>query len=113
MQKIFIRLNDLKYFMKPNNITLLHIKNSGGHMFDKKELCQKIIELYPDLGACEIDVDAFYSAAKGTWIVELKKGDHTLRHHLEKHDARDCIDGKQCVSLGLEIAQLKKNIEAK
>ncbi|MEJ2332263.1 MAG: hypothetical protein P8Y08_05670 [Desulfobulbaceae bacterium] len=41
-------------------------------MFDKKELCQKIIELYPDLGACEIDVDAFYSTAKGTWVVEHK-----------------------------------------
>jgi hypothetical protein len=64
-------------------------------MFDKKELCQKIIELYPDLGACEIDVDAFYSTAKGTWVVELKKGDHILQHHLEKHDALDCIDGKQ------------------
>jgi hypothetical protein len=81
-------------------------------MFDKEELCQKIRELYPDVGACEIDIDAFFSTAKGTWIIELKKGDHVLRHHLEKHDAKDCMDGRQCVSLGLEIAQLKKNIEA-
>jgi len=82
-------------------------------MIDKKELCQKITELYPDVGACEIDVDAFYSTAKNTWIVELKKGEHKLQHHLAKDDAKDCIDGKQCVSLGLEIAQLKKNIETK
>ena len=77
-------------------------------MFDKKEVCEKIIELYPDIGACEIDVDAFYSKAKGTWIVELKKGGHKLVHHLDKHDVKDCIDGKQCVALGLDIAQLKK-----
>jgi len=82
-------------------------------MIDKKELCQKITELYPDIGACGIDVDAFYSTAKNTWIVELKKDEHILRHHLEKHDAKDCIDGKQCTSLGLEISQLKKNIENK
>ena len=82
-------------------------------MFDKQELCQKIRELYPDVGACGVDIDAFYSTAKGTWIIVLKKGDHVLRHHLEKHDANDCMDGKQCVSLGLEIAQLKKNIEEK
>ena len=82
-------------------------------MLDKKELCTRIIELYPDIGACGIEVDAFYSTAKGTWVIELKKGEHRLQHHLAKHDAKDCVDGKQCVSLGLEIAQLKKNIESK
>ena len=81
-------------------------------MLDKKELCQKITEIYPDIGACGIDVDAFYSTAKNTWVVELKKGGHQLKHHLEKDDAQDCLNGKQCVALGLEIAQLKKNIEA-
>ena len=81
-------------------------------MMDKNELCRKISELYPDIGACGIDVDAFYSTAKDTWIIELKKGDHKLQHHLGKNDARDCVDGKQCVSLGLEIAQLRKNIES-
>lgn len=82
-------------------------------MLDKKELCQKIIELYPALDTQGITVDAFYSTAKGTWIVELKKGGHNLQHHLAKHDAMDCMDDKQCVSLGLEIAQLIKNIQEK
>jgi hypothetical protein len=77
-------------------------------MFDKNDVCKKIIELYPDIGACDINVDAFYSTAKGTWVVELKKGGHTLVHHLDKHDIKDCMDGKQCVSLGLDIAQIKK-----
>lgn len=82
-------------------------------MLDKKELCQKIVELYPALDTQGITVDAFYSTAKGTWIVELKKGGHNLQHHLAKHDAMDCMDDKQCVSLGLEIAQLIKNIQEK
>jgi hypothetical protein len=81
-------------------------------MLNKKELCRKITELYPDIGACGIDIDASYSRKKGSWIVELKKDEHVLQHHLDKKDAKDCIDGKQCVSLGLEIAQLRKNIEA-
>jgi hypothetical protein len=80
-------------------------------MYDKEELCKKITEIYPDIGECDIDVDVFYSTAKQTWIVELKKDGHTLQHHLAKHDAKDCIDGRQCTSLGLEIAQLKKNIK--
>jgi ATP-dependent protease ClpP protease subunit len=43
--------------------------------------------------------------------VHLKKGTHKLEHFLETRDADTCMAGKQCVSLGLEIAQLKKNIK--
>jgi hypothetical protein len=84
------------------------MKREAKSMFDKSDVCQKIIELYPDIGTCDIDVDAFYSTAKGAWVIELKKGEHKLFHHLDKHDIKDCMDGKQCISLGLEIAQLKK-----
>ena len=78
---------------------------------DKKELCNKIIELYPDIGQCDIDVEVYYSTAKHTWIIDLKKDNHRLQHHLVEHDAKDCMEGKQCVSLGIEIAQLMKNIQ--
>ncbi|MDD3618123.1 MAG: hypothetical protein RBR09_13140 [Desulfobulbaceae bacterium] len=80
-------------------------------MYDKKELCSKIIELYPDIGECGLDVEVEYNAEKKVWIVDLKKGSHELKHHLEIPDADQCMEGKQCVSLGLEIAQLKKNIQ--
>jgi hypothetical protein len=80
-------------------------------MSDKEELCKKIMEIYPDIGQCDIDVDVFYSTAKQSWIVELQKDGHKLQHHLAKHDAKDCLEGKECVALGLEIAQLKKNIK--
>lgn len=80
-------------------------------MHDKEELCQKITELYPDIGECGIDIDAWFDQAKNVWIVDLKKGPHELQHHLEISDADACMAGRQCTSLGLEIAQLRKNIE--
>jgi beta-xylosidase len=79
-------------------------------MIDKETLCRKIIELYPEIGACGIDVDVNHDDEKNVWIVNLKKSGHELMHHLEHLDADQCLDGKQCVSLSLEIAQLKKNI---
>lgn len=79
-------------------------------MYDKAELCNKITELYPEIGECGIEVDVDFSPEKNVWIVDLKKGNHELKHHLEIPDADQCVEGKQCVSLGLEIAQLKKNI---
>lgn len=80
-------------------------------MIDREELCRKIIEIYPEIGECVIDIDVTLDENKKVWIVDLKKGDHVLNHHLEFADADDCLESKQCVSLGLEIAQLKKNIE--
>ncbi len=80
-------------------------------MHDKKELCKKIVELYPEIGECGIDVAADWDEEKKVWVIDLKKGGHKLKHHLEVPDADACLDGRQCVSLGLEIAQLRKNIE--
>jgi hypothetical protein len=80
-------------------------------MYDGKQLCKKITALYPEIGACGVDIDVSYNDLEKAWVVALKKDTHSLRHFLNIMDANRCMDGKQCVALGLEIAQLKKNIE--
>jgi len=81
-------------------------------MHDKKELCAKISEIYPEVGECGIDIDAEWSEEKNAWVIDLKKDDHELTTHIEAEDADGCMDGKHCVSLGIQIAQLKANIES-
>ncbi|MDX1775910.1 MAG: hypothetical protein R3297_04965 [Desulfobulbales bacterium] len=80
-------------------------------MMNKDELCKKIQELYPDIGACGIDVMVDYDKRQNAWVVDLKKDNHELKHFLEDTDAEACLAGKQCVALGLEIAQLVNNIK--
>ncbi len=80
-------------------------------MADKTQLCEKIRELYPDIGQCGIDLNVDYDEGQKAWVVDLKKDRHQLKHYLENEDAELCMLGKQCVSLGLEIAQLKDNIQ--
>lgn len=80
-------------------------------MQDKKELCEKIRSIYPDIGECGIDVDVEYDEAKKAWVVDLKKDEQELKTHLELQEVDDCMEGKQCVSLGLQISQLRANIE--
>jgi hypothetical protein len=79
-------------------------------MYDKNALCDKIRELYPDIGECGIDIDVEYDNEQKTWTVQLRKDHIKLKTFLEDQDADLCMDGKQCVSLGLEIAQLKSTI---
>jgi hypothetical protein len=78
----------------------------------REELCAKIETIYPEIGKCGIDVSVEWDEKKSVWIVDLKSGSQELITHLEKTDAEACMHGKQCVALGLLIAQLKSNIES-
>lgn len=80
-------------------------------MHDREELCDKIRSLYPELGECGIDIEVDWDGSLNSWVVDLKKDEHELKTYLEPEDADGCIEGKQCISLGLQIAQLKTNIE--
>ncbi|MBR9980793.1 MAG: hypothetical protein KFF50_07180 [Desulfatitalea sp.] len=80
-------------------------------MISKAELCDKIREIYPDIGECGIDVDVEYDSAQERWVVDLKKDNHELKTFLEEGDAEMCLTGKQCIGLGIEISQLRDSIE--
>jgi hypothetical protein len=80
-------------------------------MIDPKELCEKIRSIYPDIGACGIDVAAEYDEAEKAWVVHLKRENRKLKTFLEAGDAEKCLLGEKCVGLGIEIAQLKANVE--
>ncbi len=82
-------------------------------MYNKEELCAKITEIYPEIGECGIDIDVKFDDEKNAWVVDLKKDSTELKHYLDLPEAEQCMDGQQCVSLGLEIAQLRNNIERK
>jgi len=80
-------------------------------MIDKAALCEKIREIYPDIGACGIDVKVDYDRDKQVWVVDLKKDRHQLKTYLEPEDADVCMEGRQCIGLSMEIAQLRANIK--
>jgi hypothetical protein len=80
-------------------------------MYDKAELCEKIRTIYPDIGECGIDIDVNYDQDQKSWVVYLKKDKHELKTFLEDGDAERCLLGEKCVGLGIEIAQLRANID--
>ena len=80
-------------------------------MYTNGQICSKILEIYPDIGACGIDVVVDFDDANNAWTVNLKRGNRTLKTFLEPEDAEKCIQGKQCIALGIQIAQLKDNIQ--
>ena len=79
-------------------------------MIAKEELCNKIKDIYPDIGQCGIDVDVEFDKQENTWIVDLRKDHHHLKTFLDESDAEGCVEGNKCVNLGVQIAQLRDNI---
>jgi len=82
-------------------------------MYNNQELCQKITEMYPEIGECGIDIAVNFDSVKNAWVVDLQKDSHELKHYLDIPEVDECMGGNKCVSLGLEIAQLKRNIQGK
>ena len=80
-------------------------------MIDKTQLCEKIIEIYPDIGQCGIDVDVVFDEQQNRWVVNLTKDNHFVKTFLEDGDAELCLMGRQCVGLGIEINQLRDSVE--
>jgi len=77
-------------------------------MLSKKNVCQKVTELNPDLGVCGVDIDTHYSREQKSWIIESKKGDHDTIHFLNREDLKQCLNDGQCISLALDVALLRE-----
>lgn len=82
-------------------------------MYTESELCERISSLYPDLGECGREIGVHFDEQKHTWVVRLSRDGHWLEHYLEIPDADPCMEGRHCISLGLEIAQLRSNLAGK
>lgn len=42
-------------------------------MIDKTNFCQKIRDIYLDIGECGIDLDVAFDETNQRWVVDLKK----------------------------------------
>ena len=74
-------------------------------MYGKIELCNKIHEMYPEIGECDKDLKVAWDSEKNVWEVRFKKDEHRIRHYLEDGDAFPCMEGNNCIALGIEFGQ--------
>ncbi len=78
---------------------------------DQKELETTIRDMYPEIREHGLALSLSFDTNTDSWIIELDKGKHKLTTHLEKKDAEACLDGIQCIYLGVQIGQFVKNFE--
>ena len=74
-------------------------------MYNKETLCDKIHEIYPEIGECDIDLKVHWDEGKNAWQVDFSKDGQQIRHYLEDGDAAACLTKEQCIGLGIEFGQ--------
>jgi len=80
--------------------------------YTQEDLKKKILELYPDIEACGLSLGMAFDEGKDAWILTFEKESHNRHAFLDKSDADACMEGNQCIYLGVIIAQYTKDIEA-
>ncbi|MFA5809191.1 MAG: hypothetical protein WC935_02475 [Thermoleophilia bacterium] len=71
----------------------------------------KLYEMYPELMKNGIALRLSFDEDKNSWVVGFVKGDHSRHAFLDKNDADMCMDGQQCIYLGVLVAQYIKDLE--
>jgi hypothetical protein len=79
------------------------------HTLDEVKV--KIHQMYPGIDKHGVASSVTYDKAKKTYVLELKKGPHHLATYIDKADADKCMDGVECIHLGVQIGQFLENFK--
>lgn len=71
----------------------------------------KLMEMYPEISASGIHLKLAMDEERDAWVVNFEKGGHTRYAFLDKKDADACMDGTQCIYLGVLVEQYIRDLE--
>ncbi len=71
----------------------------------------RLLEMYPELSRHKIALSLASDDERDAWVVRFRKGGHSRYAFLDKKDADGCMDGQQCLYLGVLIDQYVRDLE--
>jgi len=70
-----------------------------------------IYELHPEIVQHAMNLSASFDEAKNAYVLKFSRGGRELYTYLDKQDADECMGGKKCIHLGVQIAQFLDDFE--
>ncbi len=71
----------------------------------------KLLELYPEIRKHKIALSLSFDAERNAWVVRFRKDAHSRYAFLDKKAADACMDGQECLYLGVLIGQYVRDLE--
>jgi membrane protein implicated in regulation of membrane protease activity len=70
-----------------------------------------IYELHPEIVQHAMNLSVSFDEEKSAYVLKFSRGGHELLTYLDKQDADECMGGKKCLHLGVQIAQFLDDFE--
>jgi hypothetical protein len=70
-----------------------------------------IHKFHPEIERDNLDLSVSYDQAEDRYLIRLSKSGETVGAYLEEKDADDCLEGKKCVNLAVQVTQLIAELE--
>jgi hypothetical protein len=72
---------------------------------------KKIREFHPEIDSNNVDLSVTWDEAGKRYALKLSKAGEAVGTYLEQKDADDCLAGKKCVNLAVQVTQLLAELE--
>ena len=70
-----------------------------------------IFELHPELVQHALKLSVTFDESKNAYVLKFSRGGRELNTYLNKQDADECIEGKKCIYLGVQIGEFLADFE--
>jgi len=70
-----------------------------------------IYELHPEIVQHAMNLSVTFDAGQNIYVLTFSRGGRELKTYLDKQDADECMGGKKCIHLGVQIAQFLDDFE--
>jgi hypothetical protein len=74
-------------------------------------LKDSIFEIHPEIVQHALKLSVTFDADKNAYVLTFTRGGRELKTYLDKSDADECIEGKKCIHLGVQIAEFIDDFE--
>jgi hypothetical protein len=89
----------------------ISIKKEKAINYTIARLEDMIYELHPEIIQHALNLTAVFDEGKNAYVLIFSRGARQLKTYLDKQDADECMGGKKCIHLGVQIAQFLDDFE--
>ncbi len=87
------------------------IKDGETVCFTIESLKEMIYELHPEIVQHALNLSVIFDEANKAYVLKFSRGGRELDTFLDKQDADECMEGKKCIHLGVQISQFIDDFE--
>ena len=76
-----------------------------------ERVAEKIREFHPEIERNNVDLSVIWDESGKRYALKLGKSGLAVGAYLDQKDADDCLEGKKCVNLAVQVTQLLAELE--